>query len=197
MIYGLSAPSFSTTGMEDGHRITFSGEGDQEPGLEPGDIVIVLDEKEHALFKRRGSDLIMRMELTLVEALCGFQRIIRTPDNRELVITCLPGEVIHNQSLKCILNEGMPQYKNPFEKGKLIIQFVVNFPDQLSETAITQIEAILPPRPEYIIPDNADEAPLLDLTPDQDSRNQRYNRQAYEEDDERYGGPRGVQCQTN
>ncbi|GFX01230.1 dnaJ homolog subfamily A member 1 [Trichonephila clavipes] len=184
-------------GMEDGHRITFSGEGDQEPGLEPGDIVIVLDEKEHALFKRRGSDLIMRMELTLVEALCGLQRIIRTPDNRELVITCLPGEVIHNQSLKCILNEGMPQYKNPFEKGKLIIQFVVNFPDQLSGPAITQIETILPPRPEYIIPDNADEAPLLDLTPDQDSRNQRYNRQAYEEDDERYGGPRGVQCQTN
>lgn len=34
-------------GMEDGQRITFGSEGDQEPGLEPGDIVIVLDEKEH------------------------------------------------------------------------------------------------------------------------------------------------------
>ena len=41
-------------GMEDGQKVTFSGEGDQEPGLEPGDIIIVLDEKAHALFKRNG-----------------------------------------------------------------------------------------------------------------------------------------------
>lgn len=34
-------------GMKDGQKITFSGEGDQEPDLEPGDIVILLDEKEH------------------------------------------------------------------------------------------------------------------------------------------------------
>ena len=38
-------------GMTDGQRITFSGEGDQEPGLEPGHIVIVLDESEHSTFK--------------------------------------------------------------------------------------------------------------------------------------------------
>lgn len=34
-------------GMTDGQKIVFSGEGDQEPGLEPGDLVIVLEEKEH------------------------------------------------------------------------------------------------------------------------------------------------------
>lgn len=38
-------------GMNDGQKITFGGEGDQEPGLEPGDIIIVLDEKEHEIFK--------------------------------------------------------------------------------------------------------------------------------------------------
>ena len=38
-------------GMRDGQKITFAGEGDQDPGLEPGDIVIVLDEKEHETFK--------------------------------------------------------------------------------------------------------------------------------------------------
>ncbi|CAF4420584.1 unnamed protein product, partial [Rotaria magnacalcarata] len=38
--------------MEDGKKITFSGEGDQEPGLQSGDIVVVLDEKEHSTFKR-------------------------------------------------------------------------------------------------------------------------------------------------
>lgn len=37
--------------MLDNQKITFSGEGDQEPGLEPGDIIIVLEEKEHPLYK--------------------------------------------------------------------------------------------------------------------------------------------------
>ena len=41
--------------MADGQKVTFSGEGDQEPGLEPGDIIIVLDEKEHPSFKRSGT----------------------------------------------------------------------------------------------------------------------------------------------
>ena len=48
-------------GMEDGQRITFNGESDQQPGLPPGDIVIVIDEKEHPVFKRRGADLLMEM----------------------------------------------------------------------------------------------------------------------------------------
>lgn len=34
-------------GMTDGQKIVFSSEGDQEPELEPGDLIIVLDEKEH------------------------------------------------------------------------------------------------------------------------------------------------------
>lgn len=38
-------------GMSDGQKIVFNGEGDQEPGLEPGDIVIVLDEKPHDKYK--------------------------------------------------------------------------------------------------------------------------------------------------
>lgn len=65
-----------------------------------------------------------------------------------------------HQSLKCVLNEGMPQYKNPFEKGKLILQFIVNFPDEIDHRACEELEKILPPRPEYIIPDDADEVRL-------------------------------------
>jgi hypothetical protein len=80
-------------GMEDGKKITFSGEGDQEPGLQPGDIVVVLDEKEHATFKRDKTDLHMKMPITLTEALCGFHKVIKTLDNRQLVVTALPGKI--------------------------------------------------------------------------------------------------------
>lgn len=38
-------------GMQDGEKIVLSGEGDQEPGVQPGDIIIVVDEKPHPVFK--------------------------------------------------------------------------------------------------------------------------------------------------
>ncbi len=79
-------------GMDDGKKITFSGEGDQEPGLEPGDIIVVLEEKDHPTFKRDKTDLHMKLQLTLTESLCGFQKAIKTLDNRQLVITALPGK---------------------------------------------------------------------------------------------------------
>jgi DnaJ family protein A protein 1 len=45
------------------------------------------------VFRRSGNDLIMRMNIELVEALCGFQKVIRTLDDRDLVITAIPGEL--------------------------------------------------------------------------------------------------------
>jgi DnaJ homolog subfamily A member 1 len=184
-------------GMRDGQKIVFSGEGDQEPDLQPGDIVIVLDEKEHPQFARAGHDLIMKMPIQLVESLCGFQKVIKTLDERDLVITSLPGEVIKNDQAKCIMNEGMPIYKNPFEKGRLIIQFNVVFPESIPPTVIAKLESCLPPRSVIAIPIDAEECTLEDFDAQQDSRRQNY-RQAYDEDDDGHShGPRIQQCATS
>lgn len=78
--------------MRDEQQIRFAGEGDQEPGLEPGDIVIVLEEKGHPVFKRAGVDLVMDMEITLTEALCGFEKTIETLDKRTLLFRQEPGK---------------------------------------------------------------------------------------------------------
>lgn len=56
------------------------------------------------------------------------------------------GSVIKHGEVKCILGEGMPQYKNPFEKGRLIIQFLVNFPATLPPEVIPRLEECLPAR---------------------------------------------------
>ena len=88
--------------MKDNQQIRFSGEGDQEPDIEAGDVVIVLDEQEHETFKRRGNDLIMNMELELVEALCGFQKTVTTLDKRTLVVTNLPGIWLVASGLPCL-----------------------------------------------------------------------------------------------
>ena len=78
-------------GMKDGQQIRFSAEGDQEPGIEPGDVIVVLDEQKHGVFKRRGNDLFVDFEIDLVDALCGFQKTIETLDKRTLLVTSLPG----------------------------------------------------------------------------------------------------------
>merc|ERR1719192_1790190 len=180
-------------GMEDSQKITFSSEGDQEPGLEPGDIIIVLDEKPHDKFKRSGQDLIVKMDINLTDALTGMKKTIKTPDDRTLVIQTVRGEVIKTGDLKQIQGEGMPQYRNPFEKGRMILQFNVVFPPMLDPKIADALAKVLPPAEEPMIPDEHDEVDLNDFDPETDRQNHR--RQQYEDDDDHHGhhGP-GVQC---
>ena len=69
----------------------------------------------------------MCMDIQLVEALCGFQKPISTLDNRTIVITSHPGQIVKHGDIKCVLNEGMPIYRRPYEKGRLIIEFKVSY----------------------------------------------------------------------
>lgn len=181
-------------GMRDGQKITFHGEGDQEPGLEPGDVIIVLDQKDHSVFQRQEDNLIMKMNIKLVEALCGFKKTIHTLDNRALIINSVPGEVIKHGDVKCVQNEGMPLYRDHYERGQLIITFQVEFPEKhwLPEHLMYQLERLLPARDDVMITDDMEEVDLSEV--DLQSQERSYSREAYEEDDE---GPRtGVQCQT-
>ncbi|XP_072526921.1 dnaJ homolog subfamily A member 4 isoform X1 [Salminus brasiliensis] len=181
-------------GMKDGQKITFHGEGDQEPGLEPGDVIIVLDQKDHPVYQRQDDNLVMKMQIKLVEALCGFRKTIRTLDNRTLIVSSPPGQVIKPNDLKCIQNEGMPVYRDPYDKGLLIIQFEVEFPDKhwLPDNMFPQLEQLLPKRDDVMITDDMEEVDLCEV--DIESQRRKFSGEAYDEDD----GPRshGVQCQT-
>lgn len=176
-------------GMVDGQKIVFSGEGDQDPDLQPGNIIIVLEELAHKVFQRRGQDLITKVELQIVESLCGFQKVINTLDNRDLLITSIPGEVIKHGDIRCIYNEGMPNLKDPFEKGRMVVQFSVQFPTTLPPSVIPMLENCLPPRPETMITDAVEECILEQYDPKEERG--RYTN-AYDEDDGFEG--RGVQC---
>jgi len=144
-------------GMRDGEKITFHGKGDQEVGLEPGDIVIVLDEQEHETFTRRGNNLHILQKLNLTEALCGCHKPIKTLDGRTIVFHLLPGEVIKHEDKRVIPGEGMPMLRHPDEKGDLILHFTVEFPDRIPAQNLKQLHALLPGKPEIIIPDDATE----------------------------------------
>ncbi|BBG94169.1 DNAJ heat shock family protein [Prunus dulcis] len=46
-------------GWKKGTKITFPDKGNQEPGVSPADLIFVVDEKPHGVFKRDGNDLVI------------------------------------------------------------------------------------------------------------------------------------------
>ncbi len=62
-------------GMRHGETIVFKGEADQAPDTIPGDIVVKLEQKPHALFRREGPHLFYKKTISLMEALTGAQAV--------------------------------------------------------------------------------------------------------------------------
>jgi len=134
-------------GMKNGQKITFTGKAHQEPGLTPGDIIIIIQEKPHDLFIRKGDDLVMKRDLTLSEALAGYSFNVTHLDDRVLVIKSQPNDIVKPGDIRIIEGEGFPKHKNPFLKGNLYIKFNVVFPlpEQLNQADRENLAKILPP----------------------------------------------------
>jgi DnaJ family protein A protein 2 len=178
---------FIDKGMHNNQKIVFSGEGDQLPGIEPGDIIFVLQQKEHAIFSRDGDDLHMEKKLKLSEALCGFCFLLTHLDGRFLLIKSNENEIIKPGDVKYINGEGMPQYKNPFEKGRLIIKFDVEFPEPgfLTSEAQKILLQVLPTEsPIKELPKDVEEVLLSSVNQSTSFNNEHKfkSREVYEED---------------
>ncbi|KAJ7548408.1 hypothetical protein O6H91_07G010700 [Diphasiastrum complanatum] len=184
-------------GMTHGQKITFQGEADEAPDTITGDIVFVLQLKDHPKFKRKGDDLFVEHSLTLTEALCGFQFPLTHLDGRQLLIKSNPGEIVKPGQFKAVHDEGMPQYGRPFMRGSLYIHFSVDFPESgsLSLEQCKLLESVLPPRPPSQLTDmeldECEETTLHDVNIEDEMR-RKQQQEAYEEDEEA-SGPR-VQC---
>ncbi|KAK8697686.1 hypothetical protein V6N13_113825 [Hibiscus sabdariffa] len=186
-------------GMQNGQKITFPGEADEAPDTITGDIVFVLQQKDHPKFKRKGEDLFVEHTLSLTEALCGFHFVVTHLDGRQLLIKSNPGEVVKPDSFKAINDEGMPLYQKPFMKGKMYIHFTVEFSDSLNPDQIKALEPILPPKPTSKLTDmeldECEETTLHDVNIEEEMRRkQQAAQEAYDEDEEMHGGPQRVQC---
>lgn len=139
-------------GMVHNQKITFRGMADEKPQMEAGDVNFIIQEKEHETFKRKGADLLITKTLSINEALCGFEWVVKHLDGREIAIKSKPGEVIRPEAttsspyVKIVPNEGMPSHGNPFVKGNLYVLFRVEFPrdGELSKKAIYQLKKLLP-----------------------------------------------------
>ena len=118
-------------GVPNGYKINFDGEGDQIPGVQPGDVQFEIEEKDHPRFRRRGDDLVHTAKIHLYTALAGGVVHILHLDTkpRWLVVNIYPGEVIQPGAVKMIRGQGMPSYRH-HNPGNLYINFEIEFPTE-------------------------------------------------------------------
>jgi DnaJ family protein A protein 2 len=118
-----------------------------------GDLILVVQEKPHDVFTRKGADLFIKRSINLAEALIGFQFKLKHLDGTEYSIYTGRGEIIGDHDKKVVRGLGMPYYKDNMSFGNLIIEFSVNMPKrgELSKEQLEALSSILPgkvnPRP--------------------------------------------------
>jgi len=118
-------------GWKKGTKITFAGEGNEEPGKEAGDVIFIIDEKPHPTFKRDGNELIHHRTISLKQALTGDQFTITSISGAPLTIS-VP-DVIQPGYTHHVRGQGMPISKSPGSRGDLKIVYNVVFPRTLTE----------------------------------------------------------------
>lgn len=131
-------------GAKDGKRYKFEGESDEVPECDPGDVVVEIRAAKHKRFERVGSDLYYKADISLLEALTGFELIIKMLDDRQILVKTKPNESIQPGEKKCVRECGMPLFDNPARYGNLYIVFNVVFPKVISEEQKKSLKTLFP-----------------------------------------------------
>ncbi|XP_062157993.1 dnaJ protein homolog 1 [Alnus glutinosa] len=128
-------------GWKKGTKITFEGMGNKRPGSSPADITFVITEKRHPLFRREGDDLELAVEIPLVKALTGCTLSIPLLGGEQMSLTI--DDIIYPGYEKIIAAKGMPNSKEQGKRGSLKIEFLVQFPTELTDEQRSDILGIL------------------------------------------------------
>jgi len=193
---------FIEKGMTKDSKITFRNESDQAPGIVPGDVIVMLEEMPHPVFRREGPHLFIKKRISLLEALTGYEFPVTHLDGRILLIKPSSPSVVHPGSVKCVRDEGMPKSGNQFSRGNLYIQFEIIMPtsaDIARGSVARTLKATLPAPEQKSSMDDEDieECELEEVDLDTERRRwadeKRQARQG-DSDDEEGGGAQ--QCRT-
>ncbi len=85
---------FIPKGAPNKHKITLYEKGDDIPNGIAGDIHVIVNIKEDDTFKRHGSDLYIKKNINLTEALTGVEFDLQHLDGRKLIVKTNEGDVI-------------------------------------------------------------------------------------------------------
>jgi molecular chaperone DnaJ len=117
-------------GIDDGHQIRLSGEGEAGPlnGV-PGNLYVVTHVDEHAQLKRRDTELFYELSVSISQASLGARVAVPTPDGPEFVEVkagTQPGAEIR------LRGRGVPHLRRQGVRGDLHVLVDVKVPSRLS-----------------------------------------------------------------
>ena len=97
-------------GSKNADKIVLKGQGHEIPNAANGDVFVILRVEKHEVFERIGADLAMSYEISLKEALCGYDIKIKHFRKKVLHIRSKPGEIVQHGQLKRVAGQGMHIY---------------------------------------------------------------------------------------
>ena len=128
-------------GWKKGTKVKFPDKGNEQVNQLPADLVFVIDEKPHDLFKRDGNDLITSTKVTLADAIGGTTVSINTLDGRNLPVGVT--DIVSPGYELVVPGEGMPIAKEKGNRGDLKIKFDVQFPTRLTTDQKSALKRVL------------------------------------------------------
>lgn len=181
-------------GMQNGEQIPFQRAGSRTPDIQiPGDVIFVLELEDHDQYQVSWPDLTIKKNITLAEALTGFQFEHTHLDGRKLMVRSPPGRVITPGKKLVLTGQGMQGRRQGQEVGDLIFEFDLTFPRMLDDDQIERLQKALPAaRRSPGAAKGAEEVFMDDYTPEDWKRLGAYGEE--EEDDDEEAGGGGIQC---
>jgi DnaJ family protein B protein 4 len=127
-------------GINESQTVLVEGAGNIINDLK-GDVKLSFKIEEHPLFKRRDCDLIYKKKISLKEALCGFSFELQHLNGKMLFLNNKSNRnIITPDTKKTIPNLGI---EHQGKTGNLIIEFIIDFPVNLSEEQMNTIASVL------------------------------------------------------
>ena len=111
-----------------------------------GDIKIFVKIRNESQFQRNGLDLIFKQNISLKSALTGFTFELKHLSGKTYVINNSDGKIIQPGYQKIIPHMGMSREKQhpaPPQKGRLVILFNIQFPQNISDENREKLKEIL------------------------------------------------------
>lgn len=117
-------------GVTDGGKLRFAGKGEPGSGGAPaGDLYVITHIQKHAYYTRDGSDVVMELPVTIVEAALGADVTVPTPDGARVKLKIAPGTT--DGKVLRVPGKGAPKLKGK-GSGDLKVRVRIALPEKLT-----------------------------------------------------------------
>jgi DnaJ family protein B protein 4 len=128
-------------GIDENDTLVIKGKGNVINDDLKGDLHIKVKINNNSIFKKQGLDLFLQKNLSLKEALCGFSFDIPHFNGKLLCLNNMNNPTVIKPDYKRVVpNLGMTREN---ATGNLIIEFIIQFPENLSTEQISALKEIL------------------------------------------------------